>query len=354
MKYLLKNLVLLCAVTLSALTVEMQTVPSNMLLKGELAPKYVESISLPFDAKLSPVATFNSVVKKGDPLFRIEYSGHEQSPVAILLDYLQQLHVMEIAEQHMQAQYELMKIEAISLKSYHEAIIDHEKKQLTLIQKKDALQELLKAYNVTLDEVEALQGQSLQDIQTYVNEKIPTVVASPISGIFVSASDTEPKNAAFYKMKTEIATIINNQSYELILHVNEKSVGQLKLGQTVDIKVPVLNKSLTGHVKNIAHYPKKIGNTHTFSILINFESIEEETLNALRVGMHCSAMINLQEEETLMIPLSYVKKIVMKNFVMLKQNGMPQLTEVTLGKTHGMDVQVLSGISAGDEIIEHY
>ena len=211
---------------------------------------------------------------------------------------------------------------------------------------------MIKPFNINTQDIDALQGESVEHIASYVSLKIPSQIIAPINWIFISSSDNEQKRATFHKNNTEIAMIVDDTAYELILQISDKHITNLTLNQLVDVKIPAINQTLKGYVKNIASYPKKLGSNYNYTVIVNFDDIDTETVSQLKVGMNCSVSVTLDEQDVILIPLTAVKSIFNQNIVFTKTNGASAPTEVTLGRTYGMNVQVLSGLNVGDEILD--
>jgi len=137
--------------------------------------------------------------------------------------------------------------------------------------------------------------------------------------------------------------------------------GQLQLDATVDesaismahkgMKVQVAigdgsTASLTGSVAEIV--PAADPSSHSFTVKIDLPSSSQ-----VRAGMYGTAMFANGTKEAIVIPRSAV---VMRGSLscayVLDSQGLAQLRSVTLGAQHGDLVEVLSGVSADEKLVD--
>ncbi|MCP8351919.1 efflux RND transporter periplasmic adaptor subunit [Candidatus Synchoanobacter obligatus] len=339
-----------------ALTVSSQPVPQELLLKGELCSSNAQVIQLPFDAQLTPIADFNSIVSKNQPLFAISYMSKDNSLAKVIYEFFQKEIRVEIADKKHQMMHELLQIEATSALSYQDAVQAYEEEKAGLHNVKSTLVSELKNHNKVFLDIEHLRTASLSQIDEFIQQQIPNQVLATHDGIFLSSvADTSQTSPAFYKKLTNIARIVDNQTFELHVKVNEKQVGQLQAGQDVDVNIASLDKILQGHIATIGHFPEQsTSGNHSYPIVIKLESLEAVTLNQLRVGMNASVSIKMGEEEMIMIPITAVQTLYGNNTVKVNASGTNESRNVTLGIVSGMDIQITSGLDVGEEIIEHH
>lgn len=138
-----------------------------------------------------------------------------------------------------------------------------------------------------------------------------------------------------------------------ISHVNvkvsipEKDIPQIKIGQDVDIEIPVLNKRYMGKIieKNLA------SNTisQTYDVKVKLRNINYELLP----GMVGNAQIyNNGTSRYITIPVNAVQLLPdNKKFVWLVENGIARLKQIQTGQQTSDGIQVYSGISTTDKIV---
>lgn len=350
-KLKLALLSLICS--LQAITVESKPVTDTLTLKGKVSSYEVEYLHLPYDAKISPLQPYGHVVEKGEPIFTVEYLSQDQSIGYQIIQYLHQEHAFSIHTRHVQTQKELVEAGAISQKAYMETTLDYEKKYSDLETQRASIVKTLEPYDINLEEIHNLEDSSVSGINSFIKDRVSNVIHSPISGILL-ASTNDP-HASIFKKQTHIAKVVNHEAYEIQLNVNEKQFSKIFEGQPVSITIPTLEKKLNGVVFNVNPYPISETGKSQYKITIRFVDIEEQDLSQLVLGMSCITNINLTEKQAILIPLDAILTLGDKSMVKLaKDDQFVGIREITLGQTHGDNIEVLSGLKPGEEIIEHY
>lgn len=338
---------------LQALTLETQSVTETIALKGKLSSYHTELLHLPVDAKLTPLQPFGHLVEEGEPIYEVEYISSADSLLHNIHTYLQDSKTLEIEKQHMQAQEALMQIEAISKRSYHESRVKYEKLCFSHLEAKKQLNQLLKPYNISVDDLYSLPNHDIVTIEQFVTQHLPNQVLAPCTGILLPM--TEGQNASVFKKMTHFGKIVDPESLQIELLVNEKQLSKLVVGQETNIYVPLLSQTFSGTIFNINLYPSSQSSQTQYPVTVRFTDLSSSDYKTLRLGMKTIVNVSLDEKTALLIPLSSVKSIGDKDMVMISEkNRVKALREVTLGATHGVYVEVISGLQPGEEILEHH
>lgn len=349
----LKYLFLLLLSSVNAFTVELESVSDYLTLKGKIESHEIEYIHLPFAAKVKAIQPFGHIVQEGEPIFSIEYLSSNESLTHIIIEYHQTLQALSLSTQNISTQKELMDAGAISQNKFQEALLAYEKKFNEISEKKEMISKVLKPYGLSIEDINQLQDTSLDGINAFVKEKVPNLLFAPTSGILLPTA--QDPHADIFKAHTYIAKVVDHHAFEVNLSVSEKQLTQLKDGQSVDIKLPSIQKNLTGVVFNVNRYPQPGSSKSKYGVSIRFTDIDEAQLENIYLGMSCIINIELSNKKVLLIPLTAVQTIADKSMVILSTNDtFKGIREVTLGKTHGDKIEVLTGLKSGEEILEHY
>jgi multidrug efflux pump subunit AcrA (membrane-fusion protein) len=137
------------------------------------------------------------------------------------------------------------------------------------------------------------------------------------------------------------------------VEVPEAHLGNVTPGKLVQVYFPVLGDSVTTKVRQTGNFINP-GN-RSFNVKIPVPNREDK----IKPNLTAIAKINdYTSAEAILIPQSVVSENAMgEQYVYLtKENGsdtevISKKVIITLGKTQGDDVEVLSGLSAGDNII---
>jgi len=217
--------------------------------------------------------------------------------------------------------------------------VEYENAQLAVKNSLSNLNSLRKQYRVIL------QQAKQQQIATKGQLKSNQVVKN-YNSIIVTESGTiikKLKNNGDYIKKGEvIATIANQSKVEAVLNVDENSIGKVKLGQTVFIKLNTnKNTILNGKVSEILSAFDQ--QTQSFICKVTFEKPIENSL----FGTQLEANILVGEKKNaLLIPRNYVG---FGNKVNIK--GKEESVIIKPGIISTEYVEVLDGVTKDDVLL---
>ncbi len=168
-----------------------------------------------------------------------------------------------------------------------------------------------------------------------------TLIA-PIDGRIVDRF-AEPGDTA--QPAAKLLSLYNPLSLRVEAQVREKLALTLNHGQSIDIELPTVNKTITGEVEEIV----PAANTGSRSFLIKVRINANENLLP---GMYARLLIPAGEQTTLRIPDNKIVSVGQLDFVWLTVDGEIQRRFVRLGKTDTNNrVVVISGLSVGDKVV---
>jgi RND family efflux transporter MFP subunit len=129
--------------------------------------------------------------------------------------------------------------------------------------------------------------------------------------------------------------------------VDESAIAQVRLGMS--IRVSVDGASMAGDSGKVEEIvPAADPSSHTFLIKIDLAPSK-----GLRAGMYGTAQISTGTHQAILAPSSaIVSRGSLPCAYVLDSNGIAQLRYVTTGAAEGSLVEILSGISAGEKLID--
>jgi RND family efflux transporter MFP subunit len=135
---------------------------------------------------------------------------------------------------------------------------------------------------------------------------------------------------------------------QLVARVRESLTHRLEVGQTIGVHVDTLGMTCEGRVSEIV--PEAESASRTFSV-----KVTGPCPPGIYSGMFGRLLIPLDEEEVLVIPRTAVRRVGQLDLVEVAETGADggkvlQRRIVQLGRTFGDDMQVLSGLRAGEEV----
>lgn len=169
-------------------------------------------------------------------------------------------------------------------------------------------------------------------------------ITASFSGI-VNTKNIEP--GSYVNPGMELFEVVNVATLKLKVNVDEKNVGALKIGQSVTVKSPVLSdKEFTGKISFIA--PKADA---SLNFPVELE-IQNSASNELKAGMYGNAYFgDSQMNNVLLVPRNAFIGSVSSNQIFVHKDGKAVLTKVVSGRTFGDNVEIISGIEKGAEVI---
>ena len=167
-------------------------------------------------------------------------------------------------------------------------------------------------------------------------------IASPVSGIVVKKL-AEP--GAMASPGLPLLSIEDNSQFRLEVAVEESRSNLVRVGNRVNVLIDALGQGeIFGTVAEIL--PSADAASRSFTAKIDLPANP-----LLKSGLYGLARFPVSQKEALTVPQSaLVKRGQLTGVFIVGQDGIAQFRIITTGKTSEGSVEVLSGISEGDEI----
>jgi len=212
---------------------------------------------------------------------------------------------------------------------------------------------------INLEKARQNRELTLKGSVTGGGSKLESVIRSPAAGTILTRT-VNPGDPVVpltsYQPGTELATIADMSDLLFRGTVDEIDVGKIKVGLPVRIKVGALPTDVvTGKVTRIAPQAQQKDGATLFDVWIELSSGNTITL---RAGYSANAEIVIKEKkDVLTIP---ERLVTFENgggeaFVQVAAKDPkqpPKKTEVKLGISDGLNVEILSGLTAGQKLVE--
>ncbi|NNK90067.1 MAG: efflux RND transporter periplasmic adaptor subunit [Saprospiraceae bacterium] len=173
-----------------------------------------------------------------------------------------------------------------------------------------------------------------------------TNIKAPISGI-VSARMANEGDLANPGMP--ILEIESHKDLEVVAMVPESEIGTIEMNLPVTVQVPAANEKLNAKVTEIAPSAKYTGGQYQVKASLDSKS------ELLKPGMYATVDFPVQGKRkmgTLMIPRSsLIKKGQLQGVYTISEDNRALLRWLRLGKTYGENIEVLSGLTAGEKYV---
>ena len=182
-------------------------------------------------------------------------------------------------------------------------------------------------------------------------------VRAPFSGIAVSKDAqvgemVSPISAGGGFTRTGIATIVDMESLEIEVDVNESYIAKVGIGQAVEATLDAYpDWRIPGAVRTII--PTADRQKATVKVRIAFAALDPRILPDMGVKVSfLSGEKSVQDSQVrTLIPRQALREIEGKQVVFQYREGRLALRTVTVGSKQASEVEVLEGISPGDTVV---
>lgn len=200
---------------------------------------------------------------------------------------------------------------------------------------------------------EARIGVTRQDVEN-------CTVRAPFDGIVVSKDAqrgemVSPVSAGGGFTRTGIATLVDMNSLEIEVDVNESYIARVKQGQPVTATLDAYpERELPAKVRTVI--PTADRQKATVKVRITFDKLDDTILPdmGVKVGFLAPAPPagkNSGTEAKAIVPKSAVRSDGGKQIVYLVREQKLERRAVSLGAERGADVEILAGVSPGDKLV---
>ncbi|MFT3787965.1 MAG: efflux RND transporter periplasmic adaptor subunit [Tepidisphaeraceae bacterium] len=167
-----------------------------------------------------------------------------------------------------------------------------------------------------------------------------SVITSPIDGVVV---DKRMNTGDTVSPGQVIVTLLDPKRMQLVASVRESLSQRLKVGGSVTVRVDSVDHACTGTVSEIV--PEASGTSRTFQV-----KVTGPCPTGVYAGMFGRLVIELGQESVLVVPQAAIQRTGQLEFVTVARDGAGQRRLVRLGRSLGSDLEVLSGLRAGEQV----
>ena len=170
-----------------------------------------------------------------------------------------------------------------------------------------------------------------------------TSIKAPISGYINNDFITEGQ---LLGGGSPVCEIVNNNRLKLNIKVPENAVYKIKVGQTVVVSLSVFpDKKFSGKISAIAEKADAV-------LKFNVEITLDNDVNAhLKSGLYAEVELPVTNEEKLLISKIAIVESMERPVVYVASNGKAVRRTLIIGQSNNEQVEVLSGLSDGDQVI---
>lgn len=182
-----------------------------------------------------------------------------------------------------------------------------------------------------------------------------TTVLAPRDGVvtkkYLEAGTIIPPGASTFSQGTALLQISDTTSMYVECAVDEADIASVKLGQDVRITIEAFpGRQLDGKVSRINPSAETANNITAIRVRVE---IKQNPRVQIKPGMNATCeFLTLNKPKALLVPQQAVQREGGKTYVRIKgADGKPQRIEVKLGESGNDGFEVLSGLTAGQEVV---
>ncbi len=209
----------------------------------------------------------------------------------------------------------------------------------------DRMQVLYDAGAISLAEYEAAKSTYNNAASGYKSasaSKAYYTVTAPISG-YLSSFNVTVGGVVGQSM---VGAISDTSDLSINPKVTEKMALKMNVGDTVEIYVSSLDKTYKGTIISVGQVPETGGATYPVEISINNGD------SSLKSGMFAEVKVKTDRvEQAVTVPTQAVFTKNGESVAVVLNGNIPKIVKVTTGIDNGEEVEILSGIKAGETVV---
>ena len=278
--------------------------------------------------------------------------------------------LLEFSKAQTRRQQELAGQGAISTNSLEEFLRKEQNASQTLNQAQAQLSQSQAQYNQTLQQLEQRRNGStreelgqaearvasaaaqVEQVNTNIGD---TIIRAPFAGLItqryasVGAFVTPTTSASSTTSATSTSIVALASELEVLAKVPEVDIGQIKPGQTVEVRVDAFpDERFKGRVRLISPEAVVERDVTAFQVRIQLLTGREK----LRSGMNADlSFLGNQLKEAMLVPtVAIVTKKGQTGVLIPDAKNQPQFKPVTIGTNLNNQTQIIEGIKPGDPV----
>ncbi|MGE4277854.1 MAG: efflux RND transporter periplasmic adaptor subunit [Lawsonibacter sp.] len=168
-------------------------------------------------------------------------------------------------------------------------------------------------------------------------------VVAPISGTLVSLSAVED---SFVSPSMPVAVIDGVDQMKVTVSVSEALVPKLSIGDEVDVSVSAVEKTFTGSIRSVEQAANAQTKLYTVTVSVPAE------VSGLLSGMFADVTFRTDTSaDTIVVPTEAILTSGDTQYVYVVEGDTAKYIEVTTGLTGNGVTEVISGLSAGQQLV---
>ena len=196
-----------------------------------------------------------------------------------------------------------------------------------------------------------------RQLDVYRQQLEDTIIRAPFAGVVVAKNAQpgemiSPVSAGGGFTRTGIGTIVDMNSLEIEIDVNEAYINRVKPGQKIVATLDAYpDWSIPSHV--IAIIPTADRQRATVEVRVGFDELDPRILPdmGVKVAFKEEGSTTTSGRAGVLVPQSVMIEDNGKQYVLLVNNGLVERRAVAMAGARGKEILVTSGLSDGDKVI---
>lgn len=226
----------------------------------------------------------------------------------------------------------------------NQAISARDEIQYNLDQMKDVLHASNDRIVLTEQQLEVAEQAVAQARKQLEEAKITASFSGMVAAVYADEGD-------FVAVGQPVIFLVDMDSLELVIEVDEVDIASVEPGQDVIIEVDALTGDFDGEVLSISPMPTALSGVVVYNVKIGFSKITSEM--GLRMGMSATAdIVTDSRSGVLIIPGRAVTEDDSGNQIVKVMAGEEvEERRVVTGLDDGLDVEIVEGLSEGETVV---
>ena len=321
------------------------TIYTENTVSGQIMAEDESTIMVAVSAKCTAVyAEAGDEVKAGDILCTLDLGSTLSSYNAASISYRSAVQSYNDQSAVFEKQIALLEKSVRDLKELFEI---GAASQMEIDQAELQLQTAIAQRNSTLAQLEAGMQSALSNV-----EQLDTVlenvdargnVIAPSSGTLVTMNATE---GGFISNTMPVAVINGVEQMKVVVQVSEALVPKLSIGDAADVSVSAVEQTFEAAIRSVERAANM--QTRLYSVTLTLPS----GTDGLLAGMFADVSFHTDvSENTIVVPTEAVLTRGETQYVFIVENGAAKYVEVSVGLTGNGVTEILSGLSAGQQLV---
>ncbi len=214
-----------------------------------------------------------------------------------------------------------------------------------------------KALQARLEQQQAGVTVAERELALWQQQLEDTIIRAPFPGIVTSKNAQpgemiSPISAGGGFTRTGICTIVDMDSLEIEIDVNESYINRVQSGQAVEA---TLDAYPTWKIpcKVIAIIPTADRQKSTVRVRVGFDQLDPRILPemSVKVAFREASETGTATSPAVIVPKSAIQQQDGRDIVWVVQNGRAERRAVTVSLTVGGDTQLSAGVAAGESVV---